>query len=47
MSAHCADCRIDTSFETGVGHYYTAKTELWRQATPDGAQRLCLADPAR
>jgi hypothetical protein len=38
----CADCGIDTSFESGVGHYYSARAELWRQATPDGALCLCL-----
>jgi hypothetical protein len=39
---NCADCRIDTSFESGNGHYYTVRAELWRQATPDGAQCLCI-----
>jgi hypothetical protein len=40
--SRCADCSVDTSFETGVLHYYSARKDLWRQATPDGAQCLCL-----
>ena len=38
----CADCRIDTSFATGIGHFYTVHEELWQRATPDKAHFLCL-----
>lgn len=41
----CPDCRVDTSFGTGIGHYYTVHATVWRQAwqgsTRAGAH-LCL-----
>jgi hypothetical protein len=36
------DCGVDTSFATGIGHYYTVHEEVWRSVVPDGGGRLCL-----
>jgi hypothetical protein len=38
----CLDCGVDTSFATGIGHYYRATNEVWHQAVPDGRGMLCL-----
>jgi hypothetical protein len=40
----CHDCGVDTSFSTGIGHYYNLRNEVWRQATRNctAAQFLCL-----
>jgi hypothetical protein len=40
----CHDCGADTSFSTGIGHYYTLRNEVWRQATRNTTtvQFLCL-----
>lgn len=39
----CHDCNIDTSNSTGIGHYYMAWDEVWRQAKQGERVRfLCL-----
>jgi hypothetical protein len=40
----CHDCGVDTSFSTGIGHYYNLRNEVWRQATRNSTavQFLCL-----
>jgi hypothetical protein len=36
------DCGVDTSFVTGIGHYYTVHSHVWLQAVPEGRGHLCL-----
>jgi hypothetical protein len=39
----CMDCGVDTSFTTGIGHFYTVHTEVWRAAVPEReCGELCL-----
>jgi hypothetical protein len=42
MTKLCADCGVDTSFDTGIGHYYTVRDEIWLAAMPDHRGSLCL-----
>lgn len=37
----CHDCGVDTSFATGIGHYYTLRNDVWQQAT-HGDARVCF-----
>ena len=35
-------CGIDRSFQTGCGHYYTVRREVWLAAVPEGRGELCI-----
>jgi hypothetical protein len=36
------DCGIDTSFATGIGHYYTVRDDVWLRAASEQHGMLCL-----
>ena len=38
----CADCGVDCSFATGIGHLYTVHRHIWLSVAPDSDRRLCL-----
>jgi hypothetical protein len=37
-----ADCGVDCSFATGIGHLYTVHRHIWLSVAPDSDRRLCL-----